>query len=85
LKTIYNIRPKGLNVGNDAIAVAIQNFIYEASGELVNIITIPATNKYDGGGISYLTQPLAYIFPSLAYQIFCVKEIEHKLLTNKKP
>ena len=35
--------------------------------------------------ISYLTQPLAYIFPSLAYQIFCVKEIEHKLLTNKKP
>jgi polysaccharide pyruvyl transferase WcaK-like protein len=56
MKTIYNIRPKGMNVGNDAIAAAMQNFIYEASGELVNIITIPATNKYDGGGLYGLTK-----------------------------
>lgn len=56
MKTIYNIRPKGLNVGNDAIAVAMQNFIYEASGELVNIIPIPATSKYDGGGLYGLTR-----------------------------
>ena len=26
--------------------------------------------------ISYLTQPLTYIVPGLAYQIFCIKEIE---------
>ena len=56
MKTIYNIRPKGLNVGNEAIAAAMQNFIYEASGELVNIITIPATNKYDDGGLYGLTK-----------------------------
>ena len=56
MKTIFNIRPKGLNVGNDAIAVAMQNFVYEASGELVNIITIPATHKYDGGGVYGLTR-----------------------------
>jgi len=60
MKTIYNIRPKGLNVGNDAIAVAMQNFIYEASGELVNIVTIPATNKYDGGGLYGLTKKSIY-------------------------
>ena len=34
--------------------------------------------------ISYLTQLLSYFLPSLAYQIFCVKEIENKLQTNKK-
>jgi len=56
MKTIYNVRPKGLNVGNDAIAVAMQKFIYEACGELVNIVTIPATSKYDGGGLYGLTK-----------------------------
>ena len=60
MKTIFNIRPKGLNVGNDAIAVAMQNFVYEASGELVNIITIPATHKYDGGGVYGLTKKSIY-------------------------
>ena len=56
MKTIYNIRPKGMNVGNDAIAVAMQNFIFKACGELVNIVTIPATAKYDGGGLYGLTK-----------------------------
>ena len=52
MKTIYNIRPKGMNVGNDAIAIAMQNF--KACGELVNLVT-PATSKYDGGGLYGLT------------------------------
>lgn len=56
MKTIYNIRPKGMNVGNDAIAIAMQNFIFKACGELVNIVTIPATSKYDGGGLYGLTK-----------------------------
>lgn len=60
MKTIFNIRPKGLNVGNDAISVAMQNFVYEASGELVNIVTIPATHKYDGGGVYGLTKRSIY-------------------------
>jgi polysaccharide pyruvyl transferase WcaK-like protein len=60
MKTIYNIRPKGLNIGNDAIAIAMQNFIYVASGELVNIIPIPATSKYDGGGLYGLTKRSIY-------------------------
>ena len=56
MKTIYNIRPKGMNVGNDAIAIAMQNFIFKACGELVNLVTIPATSKYDGGGLYGLTK-----------------------------
>jgi polysaccharide pyruvyl transferase WcaK-like protein len=56
MKTIYNIRPKGMNVGNDAIAIAMQNFIFKACGELVNIVSIPATSKYDGGGLYGLTK-----------------------------
>ena len=32
---IFNIRPKGLNVGNDAIFVAMRHYIYKAFGNMV--------------------------------------------------
>jgi polysaccharide pyruvyl transferase WcaK-like protein len=53
--TIYNIRPKGFNVGNDAIYVAMQRYIYHAFKGLVNIITVPATSRYESHGIAGLT------------------------------
>jgi len=60
MKTIYNIRPKGFNVGNDAIYVAMQQFLYKAFGEIVNVITIPATKKYESQGMAGLTSKVIY-------------------------
>lgn len=45
--TLYNIRPKGFNVGNDAIYIGLKYFIYNAFGEMVNLICLPATSKYE--------------------------------------
>jgi len=45
--TLFNIRPKGLNVGNDAIYIGMQYYLYQAFGQVVNIITLPATSKYE--------------------------------------
>lgn len=57
---IFNIRPKGLNVGNDAIFVAMRHYIYKAFGSLVNIIEIPATKRYETGGLAGLTSKTIY-------------------------
>jgi len=40
---IYCIRPKGFNIGNDIIFLAMKQFLPKA-----NIITLPATSRYDG-------------------------------------
>jgi hypothetical protein len=53
--TLFNIRPFGLNVGNDAIFVAMQRLIYRSFGSLVNIISIPATSKYESHSIAGLS------------------------------
>lgn len=56
--TLFNIRPKGFNIGNDAIHVALRNLIYQAFGRVVNIIEVPATAKYESqslGGLNART------------------------------
>ena len=45
--TLYNIRPKGHNIGNDAISVALRDQIYNTFGRVVNIIDMPATALYE--------------------------------------
>jgi len=44
---IFCIRPKGFNVGNDAIYLGLQASLEEAFGCFVNLITLPATSKYE--------------------------------------
>jgi len=44
---LYSIRPKGFNIGNDVIQVGILHFIRETFKENVNIISFPATSKYE--------------------------------------
>ena len=39
--TLFCVRPKGLNVGNDAIYLGMQQFLAEAFGQVVNLISIP--------------------------------------------
>tara|TARA_B100000989_G_scaffold256321_1_gene205462 strand:- start:21349 stop:22425 length:1077 start_codon:yes stop_codon:yes gene_type:complete len=57
---IFNIRPKGLNVGNDAIFVAMRHYIYKAFGNMVNIIEMPATKRYESGAIAGLSGKTIY-------------------------
>lgn len=55
---IFCIRPKGFNVGNDAIYLGLQASLEEAFGCFVNIITLPATSKYESqarGGLTSKT------------------------------
>jgi len=58
--TLFNIRPKGFNVGNDAIYIAMQRFIYNAFRGIVNIITLPATARYESEAKAGLTAKTVY-------------------------
>ena len=58
--TIFNIRPKALNVGNDVIFVGMEHFLHKAFGEMVNIVSIPATSKYEAHLICGLTSRTIY-------------------------
>ncbi|MCB1076874.1 MAG: hypothetical protein KDM64_03505, partial [Verrucomicrobiae bacterium] len=52
---IFCIRPKGFNVGNDAIFMGLQAAIAEAFGSFVNLISIPATSRYESQAKAGLT------------------------------
>ena len=57
---LFCIRPKGFNVGNDAIYAGLRHFIDETFGGAVNLINVPATSKYDGNGMAGLTSKTIY-------------------------
>ncbi len=44
---LYSIRPKGFNIGNDVIYLGVNHFIREAFTENYNVISLPATSKYE--------------------------------------
>jgi polysaccharide pyruvyl transferase WcaK-like protein len=47
MKNIYSIRPKGFNIGNDVIYLGVNHFIRMAFKENYNVISLPATGKYE--------------------------------------
>jgi hypothetical protein len=58
--TIYNIRPKAFNVGNDVIHLALRHLLDEAFGRIVNVISVPATSRYESHGACGLTAKTVY-------------------------
>jgi hypothetical protein len=58
--TIFNIRPRGFNVGNEAIYLAMQYLLYEAFGERVNIVSLPAIAHYESEAKAGLTSKVIY-------------------------
>ncbi len=54
-KNLFIIRPKGLNVGNDAIYLGLKTLLSNHFSELPNIITLPATSKYENSSKAGLT------------------------------
>lgn len=57
---LYSIRPKGFNIGNDVIYVGINYFIRSAFKENFNVISLPATNKYESHKKSGLSSQTIY-------------------------
>jgi polysaccharide pyruvyl transferase WcaK-like protein len=53
--TLFCIRPKGFNVGNDAIFIGLKHFLDEAFGQVVNLISVPATSRYESQAKAGLT------------------------------
>lgn len=58
--TIFNIRPKGFNVGNEAIAIGLRQYVYQAFGIMTNIVSIPATTRYESSAYAGLTAKTIY-------------------------
>lgn len=44
---LYSIRPKGFNIGNDVIYLALNHFIRQSFKQNFNVISLPATGKYE--------------------------------------
>jgi hypothetical protein len=44
---IFIIRPKGFNIGNDIIYLGLNHFVRSAFGEAINLISLPATSRYE--------------------------------------
>lgn len=58
---LYSIRPKGFNVGNDVIYIALKGFLERAFGnDYVNIISLPATNTYESNKKAGFTRNTIY-------------------------
>ena len=58
--TLFCIRPKGFNVGNDAIYIGMQRYLVEAFEQVVNVINIPATSRYESNVKAGLTAQTVY-------------------------
>jgi len=52
---IFCIRPRGFNIGNDVIYQGTLAFLQRAFGSQVNVITLPATTRYESHGQAGLT------------------------------
>jgi polysaccharide pyruvyl transferase WcaK-like protein len=47
MRNLYSIRPKGFNIGNEAIFIGVSHFIRKSLKRNFNFISIPATTKYE--------------------------------------
>ena len=54
MTTIFCVRPRGFNIGNDAIFLGVRHLLAEAFGP-VNIVQLPATATSGGGAFAGLT------------------------------
>ena len=53
--TLYCLRPKAFNVGNDVIFLGLRHFVQEAFQCVVNLVTLPATSRYESVAKAGLT------------------------------
>lgn len=57
---LFSIRPKGFNIGNDVIYLGVNHFIRQAFQKNYNVISLPATGKYESQRKSGLSSQTVY-------------------------
>jgi len=57
---LFSIRPKGFNIGNDVIYLGVNHFIRMAFKKNYNVISLPATGKYESQRKSGLSSQTVY-------------------------
>lgn len=57
---LYSIRPKGFNIGNDVIYIGVNHFIRKAFKGDYNVISLPATGKYESHRKAGLSSQTVY-------------------------
>lgn len=57
---LFSIRPKGFNIGNDVIYLGVNHFIRQVFQKNFNVISIPATGKYESQKKSGLSSQTVY-------------------------
>lgn len=60
MKNIYSIRPRGFNIGNDVIYLGVNHFVRMAFKENYNVISLPATSKYEAHKKAGLSSQTVY-------------------------
>lgn len=58
--TLFCIRPQGLNIGNEAIHVAVRELVYKSFGRIVNIVPLPACAHYESQARAGLSAQTIY-------------------------
>lgn len=58
--TLFNIRPRGFNIGNEAIYLALKQLLYKAFDENVNIVSLPAIAYYESKAKAGLSSKVIY-------------------------
>lgn len=58
--TLFCIHPKGFNVGNEAIHIGLRHLLYEAFGQVVNLITLPTVSHYESHAKAGLTSKVIH-------------------------
>lgn len=57
---LFSIRPKGFNIGNDVIYLGVNHFIRLAFKKNYNVISLPATGKYESQRKAGLSSQTVY-------------------------
>lgn len=58
--TLFCIHPHGFNIGNDAIHVALRCMVTDAFGRFVNVVSIPATSRFETHGRAGLSGSMVH-------------------------
>ena len=60
MSTLFCIHPHGFNVGNHAIHLALRGMLDRTFGELVNLVSIPATTRFESHGRAGLSASVVH-------------------------
>ncbi len=72
MKTIFCVRPRGFNIGNELIFHCAKHFIEKHASTEINFITIPSTKAYESGVKAGFTKDTVYEFNNLADAVFLI-------------